>query len=155
MLALGVVLVATAIIMALAEAHVSTGGMIAGVGVVALVCGVTLLSVGAGIGALGAIAVAAIVLAASMTGLYVLGRSLVSVRSQRPRSGPEAMVGHVGVIRAGSPAPRVFVDGSLWRAAPSVLDEGLDLHDGDRVVVERVSGLTLGVRHAEEWELHL
>jgi membrane protein implicated in regulation of membrane protease activity len=28
------------------------------------------------------------------------------------------------------------------------------LHDGDRVVVERVSGLTLGVRKAEEWELN-
>jgi hypothetical protein len=27
------------------------------------------------------------------------------------------------------------------------------LHNGDAVVVERVSGLTLGVRPAEDWEL--
>jgi membrane protein implicated in regulation of membrane protease activity len=27
------------------------------------------------------------------------------------------------------------------------------LREGDRVVVERVSGLTLSVRRAEEWEL--
>ncbi len=27
------------------------------------------------------------------------------------------------------------------------------LHEGDSVVVERVSGLTLSVRRAEEWEL--
>jgi len=154
-LALGVALVVAAVILALAEAHVSTGGLIAGVGVVALVCGVTLLSASAGIGVIGVVAVTVAVLAASLAGLYVLGRSLLSVRSQRPRSGPEAMVGHVGVVRGGTPSPRVFVDGSLWRAAPSLLDEGLDLHDGDRVVVERVSGLTLGVRRAEEWELHL
>jgi len=31
-------------------------------------------------------------------------------------------------------------------------DEG-ELHEGDRVVVERVDGLTLCVRKAEEWEL--
>jgi membrane-bound serine protease (ClpP class) len=152
-LALGVVLIGAAIILALAEAHVSTGGLIAGAGVVALVCGVVLLSAAAGLGALAAIAIGVVALAAGMTGLYVLGRSLLSVRSLRPRSGPEAMVGHVGVIRVGPSAPRVYVDGSLWRAIPSILDEG-DLLDGDRVVVERVTGLTLGVRHAEEWELN-
>jgi membrane-bound ClpP family serine protease len=153
-LALGVVLIGAAVILALAEAHISTGGLIAGIGVVALVCGVTLLSAGAGIGPFAVAAVAMVVLAASVGALYVLGRTMLSVRSQRPRSGPEAMVGHVGVIRFGHAAPRVFVDGGLWRAMPSLLDEGDDLHDGDRVVVERVNGLTLGVRRAEEWELN-
>jgi membrane-bound serine protease (ClpP class) len=153
-LALSVVCIGAAIILALAEAHVSTGGLIAGAGVVALVCGVVLLSAAAGLGALAAAAIGVVVSAVALTGLYVLGRSLLSVRTLRPRSGPEAMVGHVGVIRVGATAPRVFVDGSLWRAIPSVLDEGADLHDGDPVVVERVSGLTLRVRRAEEWELN-
>ena len=143
-----------AVVLVLVEAHVTTGGLIAGVAVVALVGGVTLLSVGAGVGVLGVLVVAAGVLAASLAGLAVVGRSLLTVRSQRPRSGAEAMVGHVGVIRGSTPAPRVFVDGGLWRAAPSILDEGRALHEGDRVVVERVSGLTLGVRKAEEWELN-
>ncbi len=132
----------------------TTGGFIAGVGVIALVLGVSLLSIAAGVGALGVIAVAAGVCAAAMAGLVVVGRSLLSVRSRRPRVGAEAMVGHVGVIRGSTPAPRVFVDGSLWRAHPSLLDEGEALNDGDRVVIERVSGLTLGVRKAEEWELY-
>ncbi|MDX6658097.1 MAG: hypothetical protein QOH62_2890, partial [Solirubrobacteraceae bacterium] len=33
------------------------------------------------------------------------------------------------------------------------VDEGAPLHEGDPIVVERVNGLTLSVRPAEEWEL--
>jgi membrane protein implicated in regulation of membrane protease activity len=47
---------------------------------------------------------------------------------------------------------QVFVDGALWRARCSVLEEDTELDAGDAVVVERVSGLTLAVRRAEEWE---
>jgi membrane-bound serine protease (ClpP class) len=59
------------------------------------------------------------------------------------------------VVRSWSePAGQVFVDGARWRArrewAPS--DEA-GLREGDAVVVERVNGLTLSVRRAEEWEL--
>ena len=45
-------------------------------------------------------------------------------------------------------------DGALWRARhewPAAESEAL--HEGDSVVVERVSGLTLCVRRADEWEL--
>ena len=44
------------------------------------------------------------------------------------------------------------MDGALWRARCSVLEEDAQLDAGDAVVVERVSGLTLAVRRAEEWE---
>jgi membrane-bound serine protease (ClpP class) len=64
------------------------------------------------------------------------------------------MVGHLGVIRIGGSTARVFVDGALWRAQPSPLEQGNALHDGDRVVIERVRGLTLYVRKAEELELY-
>jgi membrane-bound serine protease (ClpP class) len=48
----------------------------------------------------------------------------------------------------------VFVDGALWRARTWTLDEDAKpLHKGDACVVERVDGLTLTVRPAEEWEL--
>jgi membrane protein implicated in regulation of membrane protease activity len=48
----------------------------------------------------------------------------------------------------------VFVDGALWRARRSWSDEpDEELHKGDHVVVERLSGLTLAVRKAEDWEL--
>jgi membrane-bound ClpP family serine protease len=153
-LAIGLVLMVVAVALVVAEAHLSTGGLVAGAAVVALVVGVTLLAIGAGAGLIPALAVTAAVLGASVSGLLALWRGLRSVRSRRPRSGTEAMVGHVGVIRVGASAARVFIDGGLWRAQPSPLDEGTALHDGDRVVVERVNGLTLGVRKAEEWELN-
>ncbi|MGO9902141.1 MAG: NfeD family protein [Solirubrobacteraceae bacterium] len=153
MLALGLVFVVIAVVLVLAEAHLTTGGLIASVSVVALVTGVTLLLLAAGAGAFAVLVVAGGVLAASSVGLLVVGRTLLSVRSLRPRSGTEAMVGHVGVVRVGNAGARVFIDGGLWRARPSLLEEGSALHDGDRVVVERVNGLTLDVRKAEEWEL--
>jgi membrane protein implicated in regulation of membrane protease activity len=153
MLAVGVVLLVVAVVLLLAEAHLTTGGLIASGALVALVSGVTLLLLGGGAGWLAVLAVAGAVLVASLAGLTVIGRSLLSVRTLRPRSGAQAMVGHIGVARIGGPAVRVFVDGGLWRAQPSLLEDGSALHDGDRVVVERVTGLTLGVRKAEEWEL--
>jgi membrane protein implicated in regulation of membrane protease activity len=71
------------------------------------------------------------------------------------RAGAEGLCGRIGVVRAwDEPAGQVFVDGALWRAR---LDwsppDGEALHEGDAVVVERVSGLTLCVRRADEWEL--
>lgn len=138
----------------LAEAHLSTGGLVGAVAVVALVCGVALLLIGAAAGLLAVLAVSGGVCVASAGGLVLLGRSLRPVRRLRPRSGTEAMVGHLGVMRADESASRVFVDGGLWRAQPSPLEEENALHDGDRVVIERVKGLTLYVRKADELELN-
>ena len=86
--------------------------------------------------------------------MIVLARSARSNRRLRPRSGTAAIVGHIGVIRLSSSGAQVYLDGGLWRAEPSPLDEENVLHDGDRVVVEHVNGLTLYVRKAEELELH-
>jgi membrane protein implicated in regulation of membrane protease activity len=154
MLIFGLVLVVVAVILVLAEAHLSTGGFIASVAVVALVAGASVLLVGAGAGWLAVAGVAVCLMLASAAGLMFLGRSVGSVRRLRPRAGTEAMIGHIGVVRAGAAGARVFVDGGLWRAQPSHPEQERALHDGDRVVVERVTGLTLGVRKAEEWELN-
>ncbi len=153
MLTLGLVFVVMALGLALAEAHLSSGGLIATVAAIALVAGTVLLLAGAGAGAVFVIAAAAVLCGASAGGIVLFTRSVRAVRRSRPRSGVEAMVGHIGVLRSSGEAAKVFVDGSLWRAQPSLLDGGHVLHDGDRVVVERVSGLTLCVRKAEEWEL--
>jgi membrane protein implicated in regulation of membrane protease activity len=61
----------------------------------------------------------------------------------------------VGVVQSWhDPTGRVRVDGALWQARRSWPEETVaDLHAGDPVVVERLSGLTLAVRPAEEWEL--
>jgi membrane-bound serine protease (ClpP class) len=71
------------------------------------------------------------------------------------RAGSEALHGRIGVVRGWSGAAgQVFVDGALWRArhTPLGADEG-GLREGDPVVVDSVSGLTLSVRRADEWEL--
>jgi membrane protein implicated in regulation of membrane protease activity len=44
------------------------------------------------------------------------------------------------------------VDGALWRASSSWADADDVPSPGDSVVVERVKGLTLAVRKAEDWE---
>jgi membrane protein implicated in regulation of membrane protease activity len=46
----------------------------------------------------------------------------------------------------------VLVDGALWRACSSWPDAEETIGEGDPVVVERVKGLTLAVRKAEDWE---
>jgi membrane-bound serine protease (ClpP class) len=73
----------------------------------------------------------------------------------RIRAGSEALCGRVGVVRRWSEsAGAVFVDGALWRARRESLNaDEQAFREGDAVVVEHVSGLTLSVRRAEEWEL--
>ena len=85
----------------------------------------------------------------------VATRKAAGVRRVRVRAGAEGLCGRVGVVRNWDErAGRVFVDGALWRACLGWTDGDQEwLHEGDRVVVEGVSGLTLSVRRAEEWEL--
>lgn len=154
MVGLGLASLAIAVVLLLAEAHLSTGGLIAAVAAFALVGGVALLLVGAAAGLLAALIVCGAVCVVSVGGLVLLGRSMGSARRLGPRSGNTGMVGHQGVVRATPRNSMVFVDGELWRAQPSPLDTDTVLHDGDRVVVDHVKGLTLYVRKAEELELY-
>lgn len=85
--------------------------------------------------------------------IAVVRRVAVAARPRRPCTGAEGLVGRVGVVRSPpGPDASVFVDGELWRAQ-SFLGEQDALRAGDRVVVERVCGLAVAVRRAEEWEL--
>jgi len=155
MTALGLALVVVALALLLAEAHLSTGGLIGACASVAAVGGVVLLLLAAGAGAVAVLIVALCAAAASVSLLLLLRRRVLSPLRVRPRTGREALVGHVGVVRAGDgPEAQVFLDGSLWRAEPSPVHHEAELYDGERVVVERVNGLTLCVRKAEEWELN-
>ncbi len=153
MLALGAILIVLALLLALGEAHLTSGGLIGVGAAIALVGGLALILIGTGAGLLPVLAVCAAVGAGSAGAVVVLGRSVRSARGLRPRSGTAAMVGHIGVMRMSDSSESVFVDGGLWRARPSLLEEQNVLHDGDSVVVEHVNGLTLYVRKAEELEL--
>lgn len=155
MTALGIALIVAAVVLFVAEAHLSTGGVIGlGASVIA-VGGVALLLVAAGAGAAVVLLVALAGAVACASLLMLTRRRILRALLARPRTGREALVGHVGVVRhpADGAQAEVFVDGSLWRAEPDPLHGETELHEGDRVVVERVNGLTLSVRKAEEWEL--
>ena len=155
MTVLGLVLIVAAVVLLLAEAHLSTGGLMAACASIAAVGGVVLLLVAAGAGVVLVLIVGLCAAAGALSALlFARGRVLLPLRA-RPRTGREALVGHVGVVRAnGGPEPAVFLEGSLWRAEASPIHHESELHDGDRVVVEGVNGLTLRVRRAEQWELN-
>jgi membrane-bound serine protease (ClpP class) len=155
MVILGIVLVLAGAGLLVAEAHLPTFGALGVAGLVSLALGGAIAVDGAGGGPV-LIALVALTLAliAGAT-LVVAVRGAARARRGRPRSGPEALVGHVGVVRHElEPVGQVFIDGALWRARSSWEEEGA-LREGDPVVVERVQGLTLSVRRAEEWELEL
>ncbi len=154
MTAFGIVLLLSGVALVVAEAHVPSGAL-GTAGAIVLVAAVAVLATAVGANAMIAVPVGAgLLLAAGAWGLLAT-RSVATARRARVRSGPEALSGRVGVVRAWSePDGQVYVDGELWRARHSWgPGEGSDLREGDAVVVERLAGLTLCVRRAEEWEL--
>jgi membrane-bound serine protease (ClpP class) len=155
MTALGVILLVVGAVLVAVEAHVPRLGMLGGPGVIALAAG-ALLAVGGLGGGLAAALATAVVL--GLTGAALLGltyRKGVAVRNRRVRAGAEGLCGRLCVVRRWEePQGKVLVDGALWDARRSWGDEeGREIHAGDRVVVERLEGLTLSVRPAEDWEL--
>jgi membrane-bound ClpP family serine protease len=157
MTALGVSLLCVGALLILLEAHVPTLGVLGGPGVLALGAGAVLAVIGLGGGVVLGV-VAALLLAGAAGGVLAVsvGKG-VAVRRRRVRAGPESLIGHIGVVRSWDEVSGcVQVDGALWRARRSVLDDDSerdDLHPGDAVVVDHLQGLTVGVRRAEEWEL--
>jgi membrane-bound serine protease (ClpP class) len=157
MTALGVSLLIVGAILILLEAHVPTLGVLGGPGVVALGAGAVLAVLGLGGGVILGV-VAALLLAGAAGGVMAvtLGKG-VAVRRRRVRAGPEGLIGCLGVVRSWDQTSGcVLVDGALWRARRSALDDSEepdDLRPGDDVVVDHLDGLTVRVRRAEEWEL--
>jgi membrane-bound ClpP family serine protease len=152
MVEVGVALVVVGAALLVAEAHVP-GGVLGATGGVTLALGAALAIAGTGGGAAVVIGVVLGALAASGLWLAIATRKALEARRLRSASGREALAGRCGVVRRWENGDgQVFVDGALWRARPSWPDSEDQLTAGDAVVVERVSGLTLGVRRAEEWE---
>jgi len=155
MVEIGVALVLLGAGLLVAEAHIP-GGILGVAGGLALASGAALAIAGAG-GAVGVVIAAVLAaLAVSAVWVAVLTRKAIATRRLRTSSGREALSGRMGVVRSwNGVSGQVFVDGALWRAQRSLSDEDADLGAGDSVVIERVSGLTLCVRRAEEWETPL
>jgi membrane-bound ClpP family serine protease len=152
MVEVGVALLLVGAALLVAEAHVPAG-ILGVLGGVALVGGMALAIAGAGAGL--AIVVAGMLAAGAVSGLWlaIATRKAMATRRLRVSSGREALSGRMGVVRSwDAGGGQVLVDGALWRARKSLMDDDGELGVGDSVVVERVSGLTLAVRRAEEWE---
>jgi membrane-bound ClpP family serine protease len=147
---LGIVLMLMGAALAAAEAHVQFHGLLGAAAAVAAGSGLALVVAGAGAGIAVALAVGlCLALFAAGYALLVLRKGLAATRS-RVRSGPEGLIGRVGEARSGG---QVFLDGALWRARTWSGDAEPALERGEPIVVERVDGLTLTVRRAEEWEV--
>ncbi len=154
MTGLGIALLLAGVVLLVAEAHVTAGGLVGAAGVALAVAGTVVAVEGAGGGIALGLALALVV--ALATGAMLVGavRAIGRSRPRRVRSGREALVGARGRAREPiGPAHegRVLVEGALWRARAGYPDEPVET--GDTVVVERVDGLTLTVRRAEPWEL--
>jgi membrane-bound ClpP family serine protease len=152
---IGLFLLLVSAALAVAEAHVPTHGALGAAAVTSLAAGIALVVAGAGVATSVALAAGATVAAVGAVYLWVVVHKALAARRSRVRSGPEGLIGRVGEVRA-APAPfgKVFLDGALWRARMWSPDEdGTVLERGDPIVVERVDGLTLTVRRAEDWEL--
>jgi membrane-bound ClpP family serine protease len=154
MTALGLVLLLVGATLVVVEAHVP-GGVAGAAGGVALIAGG--LMVIAALGGSVALALPMAVGIGAAVGAWTLvaARKTVAARHGRVQAGAEGLEGRLGVVRRWSePAGQVFVDGALWRARCDWTGaEAGELDEGDPVVVERVRGLTLSVRRAEDWEL--
>jgi membrane-bound ClpP family serine protease len=150
----GLLLVLVGATLVVAEAHLPSHGALGTAAAAALAAGIGLLVSGAG---LGAAAVAGATLATALFSLalvLVMVRKGLATRRIRARGGAEGMIGRLGEVRtAPAPVGSVFVDGALWRAREWALEGERALQPGDPVVIEHVSGLTLTVRPAEEWEV--
>jgi membrane-bound ClpP family serine protease len=157
MTALGLALLVVGAVLVLVEAHVPRLGMLGGPGVVALAAGAVLAVGGLG-GGIAVGVVLAVALAAAGLGLMTFTfRKGIAVRGRRISAGPERLIGKLGVVRTWEdPRGKVLVDGALWHARrswPDDYEDQAELHAGDPIVVERLDGLTLAIRPAEDWEL--
>jgi membrane-bound ClpP family serine protease len=154
MSAIGLLLVLVGATLVVAEAHVPSHGLLGTAAAAALAVGIGLLVSGAGLGAAAVVSATLVTAVFSLTLALVIARKGLATRRIRARGGAEGLIGRLGEVRA-TPAPvgRVFVDGALWRARRWELEGEPELRPGDPVVIEQVSGLTLTVRPAEEWEV--
>jgi membrane-bound ClpP family serine protease len=151
---IGLLLVLIGAALLVAEAHLPSHGLLGTAAAAALAGGIGLLVSGAGLGAAAVLASVLVVALVSLALVALIARKALATRRLTARTGAEGLIGRLGEVRA-TPAPvgRVFVDGALWRARQWDLEDGKQLEPGDPVVIEQVSGLTLTVRPAEEWEV--
>jgi membrane-bound serine protease (ClpP class) len=149
------VLLFAGVVLLVAEAYLPTSGVLGAVGLAGCLAGTWLLLTGLGVAS--ELAILILLLIATVVGALLVMAAGLALRASRRRArcGAEGLLGHVGVVRSPlDPVGQVAIGGELWRARRSwaEADDGAP-GQGEPVVVDHVSGLTLSVRRAEIWEL--
>ena len=154
MTGLGIGLLLAGVVLLVAEAHITAGGLLGALGVAAAVGGTVLAVEGAGGGLALGLVLAVIVAVVAGGALLLAARAVGRSAPRLARPGRDAVIGAHGRAREplGAAGGRVLVEGALWQARNADPDEPVAA--GDPIVVERIDGLTLTVRRAELWELH-
>lgn len=138
----------------LAELLLSTGGILAAIGVAGLTAAgiVALNSDSTAVDYVGGALIALAILSA--ISFYFIARKVVAAhRNPDVRTGSEEMVDATAEARTSiDPEGRVWLGGTLWSARLAA--GSTPVRRGDRVTVEAVDGLTLVVRPAPRTAVH-
>lgn len=152
---LGVLLIAGAAGLFIAEAHTPGFGLLALAGLAAFIVGAWLLFVplsGASVHSSGGVSLWLIALGALAMGGYILviARAVRHIRHLRPATGVETLYGREGVATSAlDPRGTVRVGGEDW----SAVAEFPPIQTGETVEVLAVEGVTLRVHRPHEWGL--
>jgi membrane-bound serine protease (ClpP class) len=143
-----VVVALVGIALLVAELLLSTGGVLAALGVAGLIGGgVIALTADSDASAADWAGPALITLGVlSAISFYLISRKVLEAHREQPvRAGHEELIGAPAEVRTSlDPEGQVWIEGALWRAR--LVGDGAALRPGDRVTVEAIEGLTLVVR---------
>lgn len=148
MTALAVALMISGALLLVAEAHLTSYGLLGVAGVLAFGAGGLLAISEAGGSVVLGLALFLPIAIGLVALMVVAGRKSLALRRRRPKGGADGLIGRVGVMQHGD----VMVEGERWRAR-TAWEEEPALREGEHVVIEQVHGLTLAVRRAEKWEV--
>lgn len=145
----GIALLVLAIILFIADAFAPTHGVLTLGGAISMLLGLLMLFESPD-PALRVSWVVALTLT-GLTSLFFVAIVAAGIRAQRARrvTGMEAMQGAVAVARTDiAPRGKIFYDGAYWNAVTA----GDSIKAGERVIIERMDGLTAVVRKEEKTE---
>ncbi|MFD4181950.1 NfeD family protein [Rhodococcus sp. NPDC058514] len=154
MTTLGLLALVVGVLLIVVEAHTPTAGALGVAGTLLATAGVWMLFTSDGAGPLIAVPVTVGVAVVGLGVIALAGRKVLVARRLPVHSGPESLIGSDAVVRnwTGSHG-QVETAGGLWRAKMEFgYEQDPEPAEGESVVVERIRGLTLTVRHREPWE---
>jgi membrane-bound serine protease (ClpP class) len=129
-----------------AELLLSTGGVLAGLGVLGLIAaGVLALDSSSSVADYVGPALITLGILSAVAFYFITRKVIEAHRDQPVRTGTEEMIGARGEARSTiDPEGRVWLQGTVWGAR--LANSAAPVRLGDRVTVEAVDGLTLVVR---------